>query len=175
MRPASILLVCSFLLLTALMTSIDLFGDLRPRNDIRLEEIRRGDLVRMFTGPTFWSRYPTCPAFGGMMDPSSILTAFALAAPVLFVFKRCLGWPLHRAGFTIMALAAVPYSIGWLVLSTSGGLPLERVGAWIAFMLVGPFYMALTAFLLAVYESATAGRAHHVETQPVAARPSAAP
>lgn len=134
------------------LTGISVLGSLcEPTDDIRIEELAAGELGRMWTGPSLWSRYPSIPPLSAMMDNFVILLAAAVIAPIVYVLRLRLKVPLGATSLAVLLAAAVSYALGRIAFM-AGPLAPEECGPWLAVMVVGVFYFSVAGATLAGLE-----------------------
>lgn len=110
-----------------------------------LDKLIHGQFLHLLMVKDFWSIYPALPSANLLFTPLNalIFMAILLGCEILWAYQR----KVHPLVVnTILLLTALfPYGIGLAAL-VNNDRP-ENAGWWLAFMLVGVFYAAMTCAL----------------------------
>ncbi len=164
-RLASLLLLLIVFAVSVLLTTIEGFHNLGDNEDARLCErlgVFQGHVAPLFATSFVWSRYPAAPnRLSALVDER----AFLITVPLLLFavyFTRIRGrrpFPLLIA--ICLAVAAVPYIAGMIMLRGGTMDDLQHVGRWLAVMLLGPLYALIICAILCVVELLRPGSRSH--------------
>lgn len=114
-----------------------------PPVGLDLQALIRGQALQLLGNQSFWSIYPAMPPVNLLISPLNalIFVAIMLAGLGLWSLRRQVNPLLVN---TILFLSVlIPYAIGWAALGTNNRP--ENAGWWLAFMLVGVFYISLAS------------------------------
>jgi len=155
-QSAALILLLSVFAVSVLLTTIEGYHNLGDNEDARLCErlgVFQGHVAPMFATSFVWSRYPAAPNhLTALVDRRAFLTTIPLLLIALY-FARIRGrrpFPLLIA--ICLAVAAVPYITGMIMLRGGTMNDLQYVGRWLAVMLLGPLYALVACAVICIVE-----------------------
>ena len=155
-QSAALILLLSVFAVSVLLTTIEGYHNLGDNEDARLCErlgVFQGHVAPLFATSFVWSRYPAAPNhLTALVDRRAFLTTIPLLLIALY-FARIRGrrpFPLLIA--ICLAVAAVPYITGMIMLRGGTMNDLQYVGRWLAVMLLGPLYALVACAVICIVE-----------------------
>jgi hypothetical protein len=144
--PYSVFLIGSLFITTLTLSAIAFLANLNIKPDgLNLELLIHGNVLQLLLVKEFWSQYPAFPAVNLLfLPPNAFILMALLLGSVIYLAYRQKYHPLIISA-ALLSTALIPYGFGLIALAKNERP--ENAGVWLAFMLVGMFYSALTCAL----------------------------
>ena len=147
----TLFLIGSIFITMLTLNAVSFLSNLRtPPAGLNISQLLHGQFLQLLALKEYWANFPNLPALSMLFLPNALIVMLLLIGSVIYYLEYRQQAQPQITGAALLLTAMIPYGIGQLVLLGNGKL--ENAGVWLAFMLTGVFYAALSCALFSAYQ-----------------------
>ncbi len=149
----ALIFLISFFILVVVVTAVSNLMNLETVPINEFEKLIQGRIVHWFFQATFWETFPNFPSIHELQvlfNPLAMLITLPLLGFIIYLVRFRENISFAHTAIVCQVVAIVPWVFGMMVLN--GNTAPDSAGPWLAVMLLGVFYTALTSGILALLE-----------------------